>query len=711
MATVMKENSIVSLRETPFFRRSDVDKKRVKDLGPDCPDLNILQQTTDRGRTYTRSFSNMYAKRNWLAGCPVSNAFFCFPCVLFQSPGTEMLWTTTGMKDLKHFTEKAKKHECSRSHLDSSLKLNFFGRLSIAEQLNEGYRIGIRKHNEEVTRNRHILSRIVDCVKFCGAFEVALRGHDESESSDNPGIFRGLVDFVASLDHALKEHLENATVFKGTSKTVQNELLDCMLSVVREQIIKEAQKSDFLSIQGDETMDISTQNQLVLVLRYIDDRNTVQERFFEFIPLQSANAEAIATALSERLAGILPDEQKGKLICQAYDGASVMRGATSGVQRRVQDEYPNAHYIHCYAHQLNLIMQQATSHISKVRSFFSDLGGFASFFSRSPKRTSVLDEQVAHRLPTSSNVRWNFHSRAVNTVFEHREDLVECFRRIRSSSGFDDKTNKEAGGYIRLLEDPDFNFFLQLFHHIMPHVDFLYAKLQKRNIDSVHINGCIQQFQKDIQNIRDSIEAMVVEQSSGSDQPRKRRALGEEDHSRIAAEVCDTIMGHTKERFAFTDHLISATLLQANRFGEYHNSFPEVALISTLKAYPMLNGSKLKTELSLIYGKEEFKSCCGAVDLFQLFVDNNLSEVFSETVTLLKIIITTPMSTAEAERCFSTLKRVKNFLRNTMTQDRLNALAILSMEKKLVNEMTDFNQKVIDKFASLKDRRAKFLYK
>ena len=72
----------------------------------------------------------------------------------------------------------------------------------------------------------------------------------------------------------------------------------------------------------------------------------------------------------------------------------------------------------------------------------------------------------------------------------------------------------------------------------------------------------------------------------------------------------------------------------------------------------MLNGSKLRMEMSLIYGKDEFKSCCDAVDLFQLFVDNNLSEVFSDTVTLLKIIITTPMSTAEAERCFSTLKRV-----------------------------------------------------
>lgn len=125
----------------------------------------------------------------------------------------------------------------------------------------------------------------------------------------------------------------------------------------------------------------------------------------------------------------------------------------------------------------------------------------------------------------------------------------------------------------------------------------------------------------------------------------------------------------------------------------------------------MLTGSRLKTELGLIYSKDEFRSCSGAVDFLQFFMDNNLSELFSETVTLLKIIITTPMTTAEAERCFSTLKRVKTFLRNTMTQDRLNALATLSMERRIVTEMSDFNQRVIEKFANLKERRAKFLYK
>jgi len=176
-------------------------------------------------------------------------------------------------------------------------------------------------------------------------------------------------------------------------------------------------------------------------------------------------------------------------------------------------------------------------------------------------------------------------------------------------------------------------------------------------------------------------------------------------------QVCDTIVGHTRERFGFRSHLVAATLLQADRFEQYKSAFPNEVLRTTVGAYTMLNGNKLKTELSLIYSKDEFQACRGAVDLFQLFMENDLEEVFSETVTLLKILITTPMTTAEAERCFSTSKRLKVFLRNAMTQERLNALTMLSMEKRLVTEMPDFNQKVIEKFAGQKERRAKCMFK
>ncbi|XP_056089373.1 zinc finger MYM-type protein 1-like [Rhinichthys klamathensis goyatoka] len=581
------------------------------------------------------------------------------------------------------------------------------GSMTACSSFLPGFGTNVTRHNEEVDKNRYILSKLIDCVKFCGAFELALRGHDETEASENPGIFRGLVNFASSLDAALKEHLEGATVFRGTSKTIQNELLDCMLTVVKEYIHEEVTAADYIAIQADETSDVSVQCQLALVLRYIDRYNVIQERFFEFIPIENANAENIAQALLERMSALIPPKDKTKLIAQAYDGASVMRGATGGVQRKVMDVYENAHYVHCYAHQLNLVMQQATSKIPKVSVFFSELGGFCAFFSRSPKRTSVLDDVVGSRLPRACATRWNFHSRSVNTVYEHRDDLLKCFKTIQDSGNFDAVTVREAGGFVRMLEDGTFCFFLQLFHKIMPHVDMLFQQLQKRNIDPIFIKAAICNFADSIRNIRSSIFTVQEEIPAA----KRQRTLGPAEQHRIAIEVCDTIWAQTKERFAFTGHLVSSTLLQGELFSQHAKTFPSAALNATVEAYPMLNKARLKTELSLVYENPEFEKCSGAVPLYQFFMENNLQCTFSETVNLLKILITTPMTSAESERCFSTLKRIKTFLRSTMSQERLNALAMLSMEKKIVKDMPNFNNKVIDRFATQKERRAKFLYK
>ena len=42
------------------------------------------------------------------------------------------------------------------------------------------------------------------------------------------------------------------------------------------------------------------------------------------------------------------------------------------------------------------------------------------------------------------------------------------------------------------------------------------------------------------------------------------------------------------------------------------------ALNATVRAYPMLNKAKLRTELSLIHENAEFKGCCGALALCQV---------------------------------------------------------------------------------------------
>lgn len=108
---------------------------------------------------------------------------------------------------------------------------------------------------------------------------------------------------------------------------------------------------------------------------------------------------------------------------------------------------------------------------------------------------------------------------------------------------------------------------------------------------------------------------------------------------------------------------------------------------------------------------EQFRSMSGALGLLDFISENNLCDTLSECFKLLSVLVTIPMSTSEAERCFSTLKRIKTFLRNTISQERLSALAMLSIERDFILSIPDFNQKVIEKFASTKERRMDFLYK
>jgi len=60
------------------------------------------------------------------------------------------------------------------------------------------------------------------------------------------------------------------------------------------------------------------------------------------------------------------------------------------------------------------------------------------------------------------------------------------------------------------------------------------------------------------------------------------------------------------------------------------------------------------------------------------------------------------MTSTEAERSFSTVKRIKTFLHSTMSEDRLSALSMLSIEKLMIKNIPNFNEKVIHMFAEKK---------
>lgn len=701
------------LGETNFHRLSYQKQLAVKERGRPLPDLNIEVAGKSRGKIYKRQFNrDTYLKNKWICGCAEKNSLFCFPCVLFGTGQDERVWRQRGVSDLVHLSEKIKKHEHSKSHITNQMRFALFGKVNIQAQLDSTYWLNIQKHNEEVSKNRYILSKIIDCIRFCGAFEIALRGHDETETSENPGIFRGLINFTAELDTTLREHLENATVFKGTSKSIQNDILDSMLIVYHEEILREINEARFLAVMADETTDVSGKFQMVIVFRYVTNEGTAVERFWTFVLPEKHDAVTLADTILNVMDPLLKND-KTKLIAQSYDGAAVMSGVHGGVQKIIKEKYENAYFVHCYAHQLNLIMSRACSINSQVRVFFGDLHDIPRFFSSSAQRLAVLDEVVGRNVPRCAPTRWNFNIRTVNVVYENRDSLIECMERLEEESN--QVTSKEARGVRRILEDPNFTFWLTFFHFVMPHVDLLYDHLQKRNMDPTEAQKVINVFEQSINLVRNKIDAISQQASqfntTPTDHKRKRPNNNKQDHRVACIEVCDVIINNARERFSFTDHLVAATLLNSENFEKFNTRFPDEILTLTCSTYKVLNQERLKTELSVLYSNSECGKLNAAVPFLKFIISNNLDETMSETKTLLQILITTPMTTSEAERNFSTLKRIKTVLRNSMCENRLSALTMLSTEKKFIASMSNFNEKVIDNFASNKERRIPLQFK
>ena len=69
-----------------------------------------------------------------------------------------------------------------------------------------------------------------------------------------------------------------------------------------------------------------------------------------------------------------------KVIAQTYYGASVMKGRIGGVHVKVKQVYQNAHYVHCAAHQVNLILSRAGSFNNETRLFLAKLDQIPNFF-------------------------------------------------------------------------------------------------------------------------------------------------------------------------------------------------------------------------------------------------------------------------------------------------------------------------------------------
>jgi len=77
-------------------------------------------------------------------------------------------------------------------------------------------------------------------------------------------------------------------------------------------------------------------------------------------------------------------------------------------------------------------------------------------------------------------------------------------------------------------------------------------------------------------------------------------------------------------------------------------------------------------------------------------------KIFPNLYKLLQVALTIPVSSASCERSFSVMRRIKTWLRNSMSNDRFSNLSLLHIERDLANNIT--SEEVLNIFAQ-KSRR------
>ena len=89
--------------------------------------------------------------------------------------------------------------------------------------------------------------------------------------------------------------------------------------------------------------------------------------------------------------------------------------------------------------------------------------------------------------------------------------------------------------------------------------------------------------------------------------------------------------------------------------------------------------------------------------IYRLLVEKKLQALFPNIEIAYRIYLTLMVTNCSGERSFSALKRIKNALRSSMTQMRLNNLTLLHVEREIVRKI-DFSD-MIKEFAIKKSRK------
>ncbi|RLM70279.1 hypothetical protein C2845_PM17G12990 [Panicum miliaceum] len=564
-------------------------------------------------------------------------------------------------------------------------------------------------------------SSLLRCLRFFLQQGLAFQGHDEIEDSLNQEIFPETLKWLAEhLEGADKAVLENA--LSDPQVTSPNMLKDLVSACAREttrRIVRDLGEDNF-AVLACLFSDACHNEQLVVCLRYVDKKGRAVERLAGIVSVENPDASTIKGAIEP----VLRDHSLSwsRVRGQGYDGVGNIRAHVKGLKKLITDESPSAHYVHCFAQELQLALVTVLKKIDACADFFEQIGFLVSVLETSCRKAQMLlvaeAQQVLEGLDPkkASSIKddagFGFHHKTVILVYV----LYPTIRSVLIMVGEDCTQGMEAVKARKILayfESFEFVFMTHLLLNVLGYTrdlsrclrifrdDFMangidLIGLSKNQLYKLRGNNGWDTFLKDVtsfcakhdikvRSMDDIYEPVLRSKGSFGKVKNIHRYRVE-----IFTSVFDGLFQEFNDRFdkVNTDFLLCvASLDPAKSF--YHYDKDKLLKLAQfyLKDFSSKDLSQLPVHLTRFIADmredERFRDVKSFVELSVMLVETKKSLRHPIVYKLLKLVLVLPVATASVEKVFSAMDLVMKKLRNRVGEQLLYDCLITFVEREV----------------------------
>ncbi|KAL7592893.1 hypothetical protein Lser_V15G31753 [Lactuca serriola] len=313
---------------------------------------------------------------------------------------------------------------------------------------------------------------------------------------------------------------------------------------------------DVFSILVDESSDVSKKEQMAIVLRYVDRLGIVKERFIGVVHVLDTSSLTLKAAIDTVFSNnnLTIDQVRG----QGYDGASNMSGAFNGLKSLILNENSFAHCIHCFAHQLQLVVVAVAKKHDDVEEVFEQLGLVVTVVCGSCKRKYMIREMQKERvaaeigigetetgrglnqeisLVRAGDTRWGSHFRTIVSLLNLFAEVVTVLKYVKEE-GSTLYNRNQAKGILSYFKTLDFVFLLHLMLEILCLTDTLSKPLRKKDQNILEATSLVKGTKK----------ALLVFRKDGFPQIWKKVCAFSEKHSIRIVDMSEYYVTPRKRR-------------------------------------------------------------------------------------------------------------------------------------------------------------------